>query len=77
MKDAVAVLSKDNHLVPHLLQEPKPPADRLTRGAFLLTLQPVRRGQGEQQQGEHDMDPHRSGQIGPFVRARCRLTAPR
>jgi hypothetical protein len=52
MKDAIAALSKHNHQAPGLFQKlaaPALPADRLFPSVVLLTLQPVRRRQGEHQ----------------------------
>lgn len=62
-KDAVAVLGKDDDLVPVLCQELAPPAlpaEGLPPGVGLLALQPVSGRQGEQQQGKHDVHAHRS-----------------
>src|SRR5262245_41931960 len=65
MKDAIVALSKDDHLVPGLLQELAPPvlpADGLASHRLALTLQPIRGRQREQQHGEYHMHPYR-----PFV----------
>ena len=66
MKDAVVPFGKDEHLVAGLLQEPASPAlpaDRLSALGRAFTLQTVCRGQGEHQQGEHDMHPHGPGVV--------------
>lgn len=39
---------------------PALPADRIVPGGFLLTLEPIRRGQREHQQREDHMHPHRA-----------------
>src|SRR5215510_6022165 len=62
MKDAVAALRKDDDVVPSLLAEltaPALPADGLAPDFLLLTWQPVGGCQGEQQQGEQDVDAYR------------------
>jgi hypothetical protein len=64
MKDAIAALSKHDDQVPALLLEltsPALPADGLSPTLLLLALQPVRRRQGEHQQGEQDVDTHCPG----------------
>ena len=62
-KDTVPALSKDDDLVPGLLQELAPPplpTHRFSSQLCLLTLQPVGRRQGKHQEGEQDMDLYRS-----------------
>src|SRR5262249_48489036 len=63
LEDAVDLLGKDHHLIAALLEElapPARPASRLLSPCRLLPRQPVRRGQGEHQEGEHAMAPHGS-----------------
>jgi hypothetical protein len=64
MKDAVGAFGKDDDQIPRVPEEPAAPAlpaDGFSPGFLLLTLQPVRGGQGEQQQGEHDVHAYRPG----------------
>jgi hypothetical protein len=61
-EDAVDAPGKDDDLVPSLPQELAPPAMpalRLGSCLCLLALPPRGRGEGEHQQGERDMHPHR------------------
>jgi hypothetical protein len=61
MKDAVGTLGEDEYFLSGLLQELAPPplpADRLTLQRVLRTLQAIRSGQGDQEQGEDEMPLH-------------------
>ena len=62
-KDAVAAVSKDDHLVPVLLDElpaPALPPDWVLPGVGLFTLQAIGGRQGEHQQGDHHVHPYGS-----------------
>jgi hypothetical protein len=64
MKNAVAVLRKNDHVVPGLLQELTVLAvlaDGVSPAFLWLTLPPIGGRQGEQQPGEQDTDPHCPG----------------
>jgi hypothetical protein len=63
MKATVPALSKDDDLVPALLQERAPPplpTHRLSAPLCWLTRQPVGRGQGKHHAGEQDLDLYRA-----------------
>jgi hypothetical protein len=78
MKDPVVGPGNDDHHVSSLLQELAPPAlpaHRLSAGVLWLTWPPIRCGQGEQQQGDHDVHAHRPrGFLGRRFHAPRRLT---
>ena len=78
MKDGIVVLGKDDDLIPGLFQElaaPALPADRLFPHSVLLTLQPVRRRQGEHEQGEQHVHAHRPRRfLGRMLQAPLLLT---
>src|ERR1700752_2784028 len=62
MKDPIVTLRKHDDLLTRLLQElaaPAWPAHRLPAACLPLARQPIRRGQGEHQQGKQHMHAHR------------------
>ena len=66
MKDAVAILRKDDDLVPALLQEltsPALPADWLSPGGLSRTWPPLGRGHGAPQPGAPDGHAHRPRRV--------------
>jgi hypothetical protein len=52
-------LRKYEDRVPSLAEELVLPAHRLSPSSSLRTLEPVRGGEGEHEQGEHPLHPHR------------------
>jgi hypothetical protein len=66
MKDAVAILGKDDHVVPGLLHEltaPALPADGLSPTVLVRTWPPIGGRHGEQQPGAQARHSHGSGGV--------------